>query len=199
MTKRAFLAELERRLYGLPKDDREEKLSFFSEIIDDKTEDGMSEEDAVKDIGSVDDIADQILRETPITTIARERVKPKRSLGGAEIILIIVSSPIWISLGIAAVSVMLSFYAALWSVLVSLWAVALAFAASGIGGILSGVAFILVGNGTSGAIMLGLGLILSGGTILLVIACRAATVITVRLTRGVGLLIKKAIIKKEYR
>lgn len=61
MTKQEFLAELRRGLSGLPQNDIEERLNFYSEMIDDRMEEGLSEQEAVDGIGSVDSVVSQIL------------------------------------------------------------------------------------------------------------------------------------------
>ena len=60
MTKQEFLSRLREGLSGLPEDDIAERLTFYGEMIDDRIEDGLSEEEAVAEVGSVDDIAAQI-------------------------------------------------------------------------------------------------------------------------------------------
>ena len=50
-----------------------EKRKGFSEMIEDRMEDGMSEEDAVAAVGSVDDIASQIIMDIPLIKIAKKR------------------------------------------------------------------------------------------------------------------------------
>ena len=47
MRKQEFLTELRKGLSGLPQDDIEERLSFYSEMIDDQIEEGLAEEEAV--------------------------------------------------------------------------------------------------------------------------------------------------------
>ena len=47
MNKLEFIAELRDRLSGLPQGEVEERLSFYSEMIDDRMEDGVSEKEAV--------------------------------------------------------------------------------------------------------------------------------------------------------
>ena len=59
MTKHEFLAQLRKGLSGLPKDDIEDRLMFYSEMIDDRTEEGLSEEDAVLAVGTIDEIVQQ--------------------------------------------------------------------------------------------------------------------------------------------
>ena len=48
MNKQEFLAELRRGLSGLPRDDIEERLSFYGEMLDDRIEEGLSEEEELK-------------------------------------------------------------------------------------------------------------------------------------------------------
>ena len=52
MTKREFLAQLRKGLSGLPQDDIEERLTFYGEMIEDRKEEGLSEEEAVSAVGS---------------------------------------------------------------------------------------------------------------------------------------------------
>ena len=73
MTKVNFLFELRDKLSGLPTEDIEERLNFYSEMIEDRMEEGLSEEDAVAAIGTTDEIAKQIISEIPFTKIAKEK------------------------------------------------------------------------------------------------------------------------------
>ena len=56
MTKQNFLDKLRTKLKALPKKEVEECLSFYSEMIDDRIEEGLSECDAVSAIGDVNKI-----------------------------------------------------------------------------------------------------------------------------------------------
>ena len=47
MSKTEFLTELKKALEGLPEEDIEKSLEYYSEMIDDRIEDGLSEEEAV--------------------------------------------------------------------------------------------------------------------------------------------------------
>ena len=77
MNKQQFLAQLRKGLSGLPQNDIEERLTFYSEMIEDQMEDGLSEEEAVSAIGSVDESVAQVVAETPLVKIAKEKIKPK--------------------------------------------------------------------------------------------------------------------------
>ena len=74
MTKQEFLEKLQVSLYGLPKADIDERVSFYGEMIDDRVEEGLSEEEAVADIGTIDGIVSEILSETPITKLVKEKI-----------------------------------------------------------------------------------------------------------------------------
>ena len=115
MTKIGFLLALRDKLGALPKEELEERLSFYSEMIEDRMEDGLSEEAAVADVGSVDEIAAQIVSDVPLATLVREKIKPKRQLRTWEILLLAALSPVWFALAVAAISVAFSLYAALWA------------------------------------------------------------------------------------
>lgn len=65
MNKKEFLAALRAGLAGLPEADVQHWLDFYSEIIEDRMEEGMTESEAVADVGSVHTIVTQILSETP--------------------------------------------------------------------------------------------------------------------------------------
>ena len=56
MTKHEFLQQLKEKMKGLPEADIEDCVNFYSEMIDDRIEEGLSEEEAVKDIGDADEI-----------------------------------------------------------------------------------------------------------------------------------------------
>ena len=73
MTKQAFLSALRDGLSGLPQADLEERINFYSEMIDDRMEEGVPEEEAVAGLGSVDDVVSQILSDIPtnrLTTVS---------------------------------------------------------------------------------------------------------------------------------
>ena len=197
MRKQEFLAQLRKGLSGLPQDDIEERLAFYSEMIDDRIEEGLTEEKAVSAVGSVEKIVAQVVADTPFTKIAKERIKAKRQLGVWEILLLVLGSPIWLSLGIAAFAVGISVYAVLWSLIVSLWAVLASFEACAVGGILACVALIMGGNGASGVAMLALGIVCAGLSIFMFYGCKAATNGTVMLTKKIAIGIKNCFIRKE--
>ncbi len=171
MNKSGFLAELRRVLAGLPEKDIEKSIEYYSEMIDDRLEDGISEEEAVTALGSIEDIKTQILRDTPLPKIIKERVKPKRTLSGWEIALIILGMPLWLPLLIAAVSILFSVYIVIWSLVIVVFSVDLSFAAVALAGIFGSVVFIVLGHTASGLAVLGAGLVCAGLGVLWFFLC----------------------------
>lgn len=69
MNKREFLKALEKRLKNLPKKEIQKSLAFYSEIIDDRMEEGDSEAEAVKNLGTPDEVAREILSDASFSAI----------------------------------------------------------------------------------------------------------------------------------
>ena len=175
MTKREFISELRRKLSGLPRRKIEERLSFYGEMIDDRIEEGRTEQAAVSDIGSVDRIAAKIIKETAHSGIKRETTVPKRHRVAWKSVLLILGSPIWISLAIAAFAVIFSLYVVMWSLTASIWAVFASLAVCAPGGVIAGIVTALSGNGFAGVLMAGAGILCAGLAIFLFFGCKSAT------------------------
>ena len=197
MNKQGFLAQLRKGLSGLPKNDIDERLTFYSDMIDDRMEDGIPEETAVSEIGTVDDIVSQIIADIPLGKLVKEKIKPKKKLKAWEIILLVLGSPLWLSLLIAAFAVFLSLYVVFWSVIISLWAVFASFVACGLAGIAAGVYFAAGGNGLTGIAMIGAGIVCAGLSVFMFFVCKAATKGISNLTKKLAIRIKNCFIKKE--
>ena len=197
MTKEVFLSELEGRLAGLPPADREEWLGFYSEMIDDRAEECGDMDKAIQGIGSVEEIVCRIAAETPLTTIIKERIAPKRRLYAWETVCIILGFPVWFSLLASAVAVIVSLYVSLWAVILSLWAVELSFAVCAVGAAAGAVACFVSGAAAAGTMMLGAGLFLAGLAIVCFYGCAAATKGTVRLTKRMAVGVKSLLLGKE--
>ena len=197
MNKQEFLGKLRSGLSGLPQGDIEERLTFYSEMIDDRMEEGISEEEAVCEIGSVDEIVSQIIADIPFTKLVREKIKPNRTLRPWEIVLLVLGSLVWLSLLIAALAVVIAVYAALWSLIIALWAVELALCCAALGGIACGIAFAFGGRASAGIALIGGGIFCSGLSVFLFFGCLAASKGILKLTKRIAMGIKNHFIKKE--
>ncbi len=197
MNKQAFLEELRKGLSGLPKKDIDERLIFYCEMIDDRMEDGIPEEAAVREIGNIEEIVPQIIADIPLGKIIKEKMMPKKTLNTWEVILFALGSPIWLSLLIAVFSVFISLYVASWSVMVALWSVFASFAVCGLVGIAAGV-FLAVGdNGLTGVTMIGAGMACARLSVFLFFGCKAATKGLMNLTRKHAIRVRTCFIHKE--
>lgn len=187
MNKQEFLDKLEKGLCGLPQNDIKERLIFYNEMIDDRMEEGLTEEEAVSGIGTVDEVVSQIVTETSLSKLVKEKVKPKRALRVWEIILLALGSPIWLSLLFAVFAVIFVVYVTLWSVIVALWATELALVVSALDGVLSAVILTVKVNAIAGLAMLGAGIACAGLSIFLFFGC-------IEITKGLIFLTKKMIL-----
>lgn len=195
MSKQEFITQLRKGLSGLPKEDIEEHLNFYSEMIDDRIEEGLTEEEAVSQSGTVNEIISDILNETSIIKLVKEKVTPKRTLQTWEIVLLVLGSPIWFSLLIAVVSVIFSGYIVIWSMIVSLFAVLVSLGVCSIMGVIELVVFIAKGNVSTGFAMLGVGLFCAGLTILMYFVIGKAVKCVINLTKKMTLGIKSLFIE----
>lgn len=191
MTKQAFLDSLQKGLGGLTESDAQERLNFYSEMIDDRIEEGLSEEDAVAQIGDVEKIVASILAEIPqrqsekqeaprvITKVEKPvhqattpKKDKKKGMETWQIVLLIVGAPLWIPLMIAAFSVIISLIAVLWSVVATLWGALFGtLAGCGIGLSVFGLGCILAGKLVVGTAVLGAGLACAGLAIFAFFCC----------------------------
>ena len=122
MTKLDFILTLNEKLSDLPKKEVKERLSFYIEMIEDRIEDGISEEEAVAEVGDIDKIVKAIKEEYSHSKKSAPQKAPKRRLKGIEVVLLILGSPIWLSLIIGAFCTVFSLWVTVWCVVISLWA-----------------------------------------------------------------------------
>jgi len=196
MNKQEFLTELQKRLSGLPKDDIAERAAFYEEIIEDHMEDGITEEEAVAEIGTVDSVVEQIMAETPLAKLVKEKVKPKRRLKTWEIILLAVGSCVWVPLLAAAIVIVLSLYIVIWTVVICVYAADLALAAGAVICWINIVTYFSSGNPAGAFFAAGAGLICAGCAILLFFANIWITKKIVKLSGKIMLGIKSLFIRK---
>lgn len=197
MTKIEFILSLNEKLSALPQDEVRERLNFYSEMIEDRMEEGLSEEESVLAVGSVDEIAAQIASEIPCDKNEKEKARPKRRFKAWEIVLLVLGSPIWLSLLVAAFAVILSLYAVLWSVIISLWSVFASFTVCAPSGIVAGVGFVIAGKTLSGIAVISSGIVCAGLSILSFYGCKALTRANLLLTKNIALYIKKCFTRRE--
>lgn len=199
MNKQQFLAALRERLCGLPQRDIARSLDFYAEMIDDRVEDGLTEAQAVREMGLVDEIAEQIFLDTPLPRLVKAKMHPERALRVWEVILLVLGSPVWLPLLLAAAAVLLAVYVVVWSVVVTFYATDLALAACCLGGIAGGIVLFAADNGIRVLLAcIGCGLVCAGLAILWFFACNLVALGIIRFTRWFGRSLKARFIRKEH-
>lgn len=168
MTRTEFLSELEQRLSVLSECDRKRSLGYFEEMIADRMEDGMTEEEAVNSLESVDEIATRILNES---AEPETEEKPKNFHGcpmWLAIVLAVLAAPIWLPVVCSIAVGLVCLYLVPWSLIFGLFAAAVGCFFGGLfGGAVS--LFVIPTAGIySSMLMLGLSLFCVGIGILLV-------------------------------
>ena len=185
MTKIQFILALDKRLSGLAESEIEERLIFYSEMIDDRMEEGLTEEEAVAAIGDIDEIANGIMSELAQIKAEAERKpepKPKRKLAGWEIALLILGIPVWVPLVCAAFAVGLSLYASAWAIMISLWVCFVTLAVVTPYLLVLGLIQIFSVQAITGIAIIGSSLVSAGLTVFAFYGCLSLTKLMIRLT-----------------
>ena len=202
MLRNLFLSELRNRLFGLPGEEIEERLSFYNEMINDRMEEGLSEEEAVAAIGPVEEIAEQIMSTAQVqpvtiapawddTAYSQQPVmdapplygsgypeyaeEPKRSGGGMKTLLLILGFPLWFPLMAAFLVVWLALTVAAFSVILAFWVTAAGLAAGVAAGLFYAIVCFFLGKTFSAFAWIGTGCILAGVSILMFLCGGAVT------------------------
>ena len=197
MNRAEFLNALREKLSGLPSEEICERLSFYAEAIDDRMEDGYSEEAAVAEIGTPEEIAVQIISEIPLSRLVREKAGAKKQRRIWQTVLLAVGAVVWVPLLIAFLAVIFSLYIALWAVVISFYAVCLALAAAGVCALPGAVLLAVRGNIPAAAAFLGAGIFCAGLAILMFFLCRLITRGAIKLTRNIIQKIKAFLLRKK--
>ena len=130
MTKKNYLAQLNRALRPLRAGERKKSLQYFSELIDDKMEEGVPEELAVSRMEPVKSAALRILDE------AKAQGQLRRRLTGWEKTLLVLGFPIWFPLLLTAFLVLAVIYLLVWLIIGCLFLLSISLGLAGLSGAL---------------------------------------------------------------
>ncbi len=134
MNRSTFLASLRQVLREYPKDTIDRTVDYYDEMICDRIEDGLSEDEAVSAMGPVEDI----LRGMPPLSPPVVKQAPRR-MKAWEIWLLALGFPVWFPLLVAFACVALAVFIVLQSCVICLFAAELSLAAGAICGIFMAV------------------------------------------------------------
>lgn len=197
MNKREFLASLTEALAALPTEDISERINFYGEMIDDRVEDGLGEEEAVASIGNVEDIVEQTVAELPLKKLIKSKARSNRKMKAWEIVLLAVGSPLWVTLLLSVFAVAIALYAIIWSAVAVAWAVFVTFAGCTLGGIALGVLSICFGRLLEGIAAIGLAIASAGFAIFAFFGALMLTKLVALLTKKVFIGIKKMLFRRK--
>ena len=189
MNKQEFLARLEQGLSGLPRREKAERVNFYSEMIDDRIEDGVPEE-AVLQVGPVEEIVAQISGTDPAAVPRSRKPEPW------QILLLVLGFPVWFPLLIGAGAVVFSLYVTLWAVAVSLWSVFGAFVGTSFGCLVIGTVFFCIYGSLKGFLIIAAALICMGLGIFSFFGCRELTKWVARFTKRSVLGVKNYFVRR---
>lgn len=197
MNKLEFLSELEKKLQALPDQEKAKALEYYFEIIDDRMDCGMTEAEAVAACGDIDEIAEKIILDTPMTKLVKQKNKTRRRMQAWEIVLIVLGFPIWFSLAIAAFCVLLAVSVVLWVVVMCIFVASIACGACGFALSVVAIVSMITGNFLPGLFFFGCGLICAGLTILFFLLGKLAGKGVAKLHKLTFRGIKRCFIRKE--
>ena len=196
MNRYDFLYALREKLFQLPESEVQAHLAYYEEMIDDRMEDGMTEEEAVASLEDVSVIAERILQETPITTLVKTKVKPKKGWTPMAIVLAVIGSPIWLSILISLAAVVISVVASLWSIVIAVGACAVGIAVAGLL-LIAASPFLWNPGFTSTFLCIAGGLCAIGVAILLFVGTKYLAKAIVLLCKAIFKAVKSLFIRKE--
>lgn len=172
-TKADYLNRLSVGIAQLPGTEILKSLSFYEEMIDDRIEDGMSEAEAVASLESPEQAAATILDDMPV--VPRAVAKTRRLSEPLFWTLLVLGSPIWLSLGIAFVAVAFSGYLVIWAFALAVWALAIGLMAGGPVGIGVAIWGLMHGQPLYAMFELSVGLLCLGAGLLLLQVAMASS------------------------
>ena len=194
MKRNEFMEAVRKKLKGLSEEDINKALEFYDEIINDKVEDGVPEDEAVDALGTPDEIAEQILMGMSLPKLVKAKAKPAGGFKAWEIVLIILGFPIWFSLLVAAASIVFALFITLLSLVITFFAIVLSFAVGGLALIVASFAALIAGGGSTAVLQIGVAIMLLGLAVLLFIPAKALAIWMGKMCKKFGRWVKMKVI-----
>lgn len=157
MNKKEFINELGKNLNHFPKKEKNKCLHYYEEMINDRIEDGMPEEMAVKAVGSIESIVVSVTNELSLMSLMTTKMNNAFSKKN-NLVLILLGLPLWLPLLIAFIIVVLALYIVFISVIFSLYITLFAISVSGFLYAIFGFVFIFTNGLAIGLATIGSGI-----------------------------------------
>ncbi|MBQ4620421.1 MAG: DUF1700 domain-containing protein [Clostridia bacterium] len=202
MNKQKFLIRLKKALRGCSATEIQSRLAFYSEMIDDRVEEGFSEKEAIQAIGDPVQIAEEIRMELG------EKKKDRRPLSTGAKILIALGSPIWLSLLIAAsavvfslvislAAVVFSVFVCMFAALICVFAAVFALGVSALACLIAGIACAFEGMFMQLLLWTGVSFVCAGLCIALALLCVPAGKGILRAIAAVWRLVSRTVFRRK--
>ena len=202
MNKSKFLLRLKRALRGCSPSEIQNRLAFYSEMIDDRVEEGLLEKEAIQAIGDPVQIAEEIRMELG------EKKKDRRPLSTGAKILIALGSPIWLSLLIAAsavvfslvislAAVVFSVFVCMFAALICVFAAVFALGVSALACLIAGIACAFEGMFMQLLLWTGVSFVCAGLCIALALLCVPAGKGILRAIAAVWRLVSRTVFRRK--
>lgn len=140
MNKTEFLRELEKELKKINKKEYKNYILYYDELIEDYKEDGNSEEEAIEKIGNPKNIANNNIEELNNSAIN----SMSTSLKVISIILIILGSPLWGSLILCVLCLILSLFILIGCAYLLIWCIPFMTATLGVASFCGGIVSVVL-------------------------------------------------------
>ncbi|QDZ99941.1 DUF1700 domain-containing protein [Lysinibacillus fusiformis] len=166
MDRASYLKKLRGKLRRLPAQELDAALAYYEEYFDEAGEN--NEQQVISELGSPSHVASQILADFALKDLENtsEKSTKKNMTALWLIILAIISAPLSLPLLATAIALILSFGAVIISLIFAIGAGILSIFIGGIAALISGI-FILTEHWPTALLFMGIGLIITGLSVLL--------------------------------
>ena len=194
MTKKVFIDEVRAKLKGLSEDEISKALEFYEEAIDDRMEEGLTEDQAVAAVGTPEEVANQILMDVPLGKLVKAKSKPDRKYKVWEIVLIVLGFPIWFPLLLTAAILVLTLMLVVAILVITFFIVVASIGIAGLAVTLACIPLLFTG-GSSSLLQFGLGLICMGLAVVMFIPAKAFCLWSIEMCGKFGRWVKQKVIR----
>ncbi|MCR5310495.1 MAG: DUF1700 domain-containing protein [Lachnospiraceae bacterium] len=138
MNKQEYLNALRDALEKQSISNIDNMIEYYDEMICDRMEDGMSEEDAVNSMDSITDIVHEAVLDKSVPTLVKEKVKKSRDKAKSEgkewiwILLAVLGFPVWFPLVFTFAILLFVFFLVFWILVGTLFIIVLALGISAV-------------------------------------------------------------------
>lgn len=141
MNKEEFLLTLRQKLEAQSVANIDNMIDFYDEMICDRIEDGMSEEEAIASMDSIDKIVSEAVLDKTIPVLVKEKVEKSHKTAKAKgtqglwIALAIIGFPFWFPLAITFGALLFVVYLLIWIFILVLFILLATLGAGALGGL----------------------------------------------------------------